>query len=103
MHRTHMGLESLLSRLQAASQRSHCVLRMATETHSKRFGSDWHGDGLNVQPERLKRFYGAKNWFMGIYGSKRWDQSIKKEPPIEGALRVDWGGYSRILKFSNFL
>ena len=86
MHRTHMGLESLLSRLQAASQRSHCVLRMATETHSKRFGSDWHGDGLNVQPERLKRFSGAKTGLLesmaeglGSVGSNA------KRAPDEGA------------------
>ena len=32
---------------------------MATETHRSRFETFWHGDGLNVQPERLKRFYGA--------------------------------------------
>ena len=28
---------------------------MATETHRRRFESDWHGDGLNVQPEGSER------------------------------------------------
>ena len=53
---------------------------MGPQAISGRFETLWHGDGLNAQPDGLKRFYGADQ-----------TASSKPTPPLRYAKRApEW-------------
>ena len=57
---------------------------MGPQAISGRFETLWHGDGLNAQPDGLKRFYGADQ-----------TASIEKRAPNRRSSEDGWdGGYS---------
>ena len=67
---------------------------MGPQAISGLFESDWHGDGLNVQPDGSKRFYVAYMRFPleRIIGLRHGTASRKKRAPMK-ELIVRMGGY----------